>query len=68
MRHDWATNYQSDFVYQLPILILLLAHVRVAISQKANKIDFPDTNTIVTKQLTNNAMVLLLLVDLLSLD
>ena len=49
-------------------LILLLAHVRVAISKKANKIDFPDTNTIVTKQLTNNAMVLLLLVDLLSLD
>ena len=63
---DWATNYQSGFVYQLPILILisLLAHIGVAISEKANKIDFQDTTKIVTKLLIINAMVLLLLVDL----
>ena len=67
---DWATKYQSNFVYQLPILILVLvlAHIRVAISQKANKIDLPDATKNVTKLPNNNARVLLLLVDLLSLD
>ena len=43
-------------------------HVRVAISQKANEIDLPDTTKIVTKLLINAAIVLLLLGDLPTLD
>ena len=43
-------------------------HVRVAISQKANEIDLPDTTKIVTKLLINAATVLLLLGDLPTLD
>ena len=70
MQCDWATKYQSNLVYQLPILIfvLLLAHIRVAISQKANKIDLPDVTKNVAKLPNNNATVLLLLVDFPSLD
>ena len=70
MQCDWATKYQSNFVYQFPILILVLvlAHIRVAISQKANKIDLPDATKNVAKLPSNNARVLSLLVDLLSLD
>ena len=43
-------------------------HIRVAISQKANEIDLPDTTKIVTKLLINAATVLLLLGDLPTLD
>ena len=70
MQCDWATKYQSNFAYQLSILILVLflAHIRVAISQKANKIDLPDITKNVAKLPNNNATVLLLLVDFLSLD
>ena len=44
-------TYQMNFFYQIPIIILflLLDHIRVATSQKALKIDFPDTAKIVTK-------------------
>ena len=70
MQYDWATKYQSNFVYQLPILILvlLLAHIRVAISQKANKINLADATKNVAKLPNNNATVLLLLVDFPSFD
>ena len=70
MQCDWATKYQSNFVYQLPImiLVLLLAHIRVAISQKANKINLADATKNVAKLPNNNARVLSILVDLLSLD
>ena len=50
------------------ILFLLLDHIRVTTSQKAIKIDFPDIAKIVTKILSNNARVLSVLEDFLSLD
>ena len=70
MQCDWATKYQSNFVYQLPVLILvlLLAHITVAIFQRANKINLPDATKNVAKLPNNNAMVLLLMVDFLGLD
>ena len=70
MHSDWATKYQSNFVYHFPNLnlVFVLAHIRIAISQKANKIDLPDITKNVAKLPNNNATVLLLLVDFLSLD
>ena len=70
MQCDWATKYQSNFVFQLPILILvlLLAHMRAAIFQKANKVNLPDATNNVAKLPNNNATVLLLMVDFLGLD
>ena len=43
-------------------------HVRVAISQKANKIDLPDTIKVIDYMIINNAMILLVLGDFLYLD
>ena len=43
-------------------------HVRVAISQKANEIDLPDTIKVIDYMIINNAMVLLVLGDFLYLD
>lgn len=48
--------------------VLHYADIRVAISQKANEIDLPDTTKIVTRLLIYNAQVLLLLEDLLTPD
>ena len=43
-------------------------YVRVAISQKANKIDFQHINKIIVYMITYNATILLALVDFVSLD
>ena len=43
-------------------------YVRVAISQKANKIDFQHINKIIVCMITYNATILLVLVDFFSLD
>ena len=43
-------------------------YVRVAISQKASKIDFPDTIQNIVHLISLNAMILLVLEDFLNLD
>ena len=42
--------------------------VRVAISQKANEIDLPDTIKVIDYMIINNAMILLVLGDFVYLD
>ena len=60
------------FQFYLPapnlIFVFILSYIRVSISQKANEIDLPHTTKIATKLLNNNAQVLSLLEDLLTLD
>ena len=70
--YGWQSDYESPNEICLPSpnfdFIFTLRYIRVATSKKANKIDIPDTAKIVTKILSNNARVLSVLVDFLSLD
>ena len=43
-------------------------YARVAISQKATKIDFPDTNQDIVHMISVNAMMLSVLEDFVNLD
>ena len=65
-----SVNKHFNFIFLLPIWFLFLhwANIRVSISEKANEIDLPHTTKIATKLLNNNAQVLSLLEDLLTLD
>ena len=66
--HILARDVQKPVNLQFDFQGCQKMQVRVAISQKANEMDLPDTTKIVTKLLINAVTVLLLLGDLPTLD